>query len=136
MKIEVGKIYRDRNGEKVVAESIGGGEPLPVRTRAKGEIRLYTQDGFYIPSRESHPFDIVGLGSPIRTVTRREIVPGKYGLVNITGTYQGNRVTMGFLEENIQTAVSVAGMNASELRETAHLFNQLAEVLEENEGSK
>lgn len=62
--------------------------------------------------------------SPIRTVTRREIAPGVYGNVEI--------------EEVGQRYVVIDSQSiyyAEDLREAAHLFNQLAEVLEENAAS-
>lgn len=63
--------------------------------------------------------------SPIRT--RREIVTGRYGGVEIsTGGIPWGHKRIRF------DAVATP----SELREAAHLFNQLAEVLEENEGSQ
>lgn len=58
--------------------------------------------------------------SPIRT--RREIVPGIYGHVEVSNNPDAG--LMFFLPLN--------NYNAEELREAAHIFNQLAEVLEEN----
>jgi len=69
---------------------------------------------------------------PIRTVTRREIVPGVYGRFEVTGTYMKNRVTLDFAPASVGTSVPIVGMDADELREAAHLFNQLAEALAEN----
>ena len=69
---------------------------------------------------------------PIRTVTRREIVPGPYGRVEVSGTYKGERVTLDWSENgSVHTAVPIVGLNAEELREAAHLFFQLAEALED-----
>lgn len=71
--------------------------------------------------------------SPVRTVTRREIVPGTYGRIVVTGTYKESRVTLNWEgSSSIHTAVEIVGLDAEELREAAHLFSQLAEVLEEN----
>lgn len=56
--------------------------------------------------------------SPIRSVTRREIVPGRYGIVT--------------LWPDGDVAVRCDKHSPSELREAAHIFNQIAEVLEEN----
>lgn len=58
--------------------------------------------------------------SPIRTVTRREIVPGAYGQVSVFEADRG-RVEI-FID---------ATSTADQLREAAHLFNQLAEALED-----
>lgn len=67
---------------------------------------------------------------PVRTVTRREIIPGRYGMVEVghTEKHGDNRVA-------VRVANRIASMRVStaeDLREAAHLFNQLAEVLEEN----
>lgn len=58
--------------------------------------------------------------SPIRTVTRREIVPGIYGAVSIAQSSCGE---LRYFIEPYATA--------EQLREAAHTLNQLAEVLEE-----
>lgn len=59
--------------------------------------------------------------SPIRT--RREIVPGVYGkiCVNERGAGYG-----------IESITMLPTVNSDELREAAHILNQIAEVLEEN----
>lgn len=62
--------------------------------------------------------------SPIRT--RREIVPGDYGMVKV-GWTDGKDIFISINEGEKQKP-----LNAEELREAAHLFNQIAEVLEEN----
>lgn len=59
--------------------------------------------------------------SPIRTVTRREIVSGVYGIVSVAP----NASRCAFVPK-------ARDYTASDYREAAHLFNQLAEVLEEN----
>ena len=57
--------------------------------------------------------------SLISTVTRREIVPGQYGIVHVTS--YGNVSIM-----------KKIGNTPEQLREAAHILNQIAEVLEEN----
>lgn len=57
---------------------------------------------------------------PIRTVTRREIVPGVYGDVTV------ERIPF----EGLEISYKSYG-NAHKLREAAHIFNQIAEALEE-----
>lgn len=61
--------------------------------------------------------------SPVRTVTRREIVPGTYGCVEVEMHSYGMNVVADF---------SGGRCTAEELREAAHILNQIAEVLEEN----
>lgn len=56
-----------------------------------------------------------GACSPIRTVTRREIVPGVYGSVTVHN----------------DMSVTVGRLDADKAREAAHILNQIAEVLED-----
>lgn len=70
---------------------------------------------------EKYPYDIkdtweIEPTSPIRTVTRREIVPGIYGIVGIADNGDIRLVT---------------SRNPTELREAAALFNEIADVLDE-----
>lgn len=59
------------------------------------------------------------ISSPIRTVTRKEIVPGVYGIVRVA-------------RPDVGLSVSLDPFNTpEELREAAHILNQLAEVLED-----
>lgn len=60
---------------------------------------------------------------PVREVTRREIVPGVYGRV-VVESCEDCEVAVSFTDES-------RWLNADELREAAHLFNQLAEALED-----
>lgn len=62
--------------------------------------------------------------SPIRTVTRREIVPGVYRDVQIH-EYFGNSVGVEYDGDG----------TVESLREAARIFNEIAEVLEENAAS-
>lgn len=59
---------------------------------------------------------------PVRTVTRREIVPGVYGKVRV------NECGIGGGVESIEMRPT---RSPEELREASHIFNQLAEALEE-----
>lgn len=79
-----------------------------------GRVGGYDRGGFerkYIkPAQEG----------PVRSVTRREIVPGAYGQVSVISADRG-RVEI-FID---------ATSTADQLREAAHLFNQLAEALDD-----
>lgn len=87
-----------------------------------GELTMFAVedlgDGYYwiVRSDDIEPVN----SSPIRTVTRREIVPGSYGAVEVD-------------DEFARAVIWMYGDNAADkFREAAHLFNQLAEVLEDN----
>lgn len=71
--------------------------------------------------------ELIGNESPIRTVTRREIVPGTYGKIFINDYNESaNTVSL-----NVKDDFGCVYFNAEELREAAHLFSQLAEALED-----
>lgn len=115
MQIEAGKYYKTRDGRKTMTYTIKGTFNGAVIGTDFGNVWLDT--GEAIRGTESGR-DLVAPWNegPIRTVTRREIVPGDYGAVRVTeGRYIHCR--------------SMA--TAEELREAAHILNQLAEVLED-----
>lgn len=122
MKLEAGKFYKTRNGlkfgpaEEVYPSSIYGW----VVPSNDGHPATYDSYGNRISPYSSNEEDLVSEwhDGPIRTVTRREIVPGTYGRVKVT---QGLYVHCNSMR------------NAEELREAAHLLNQLAEFMEEQQ---
>lgn len=82
---------------------------------------LYMEDNFgkaHSWNEESVNEKFEPVSSPIRTVTRREVVPGQYGIVYISSA---NEVWIAASKHTVE-----------ELREAAHILNQIAEVLEEN----
>lgn len=121
MKIEEGRYYKTRDGRKVGPmeyEDSGDDQPWT------DGMRYYCEDGKWSNSETEKDLISEWQEGPIREVRRREIVPGVYGDVKVN-IYDGTRLDI-FLEKRF--------MNAEQLREAAHLFNQLAEVLEEQEG--
>lgn len=82
------------------------------------------RDGVLDTRGNFHKFANIELvaSGPIRTVTRREIVPGEYGKVFVDAV-DG---------DGIRARLCRSLIDASELREAAHIFNQIAEALEEN----
>jgi hypothetical protein len=58
---------------------------------------------------------------PIRTVTRREIVPGNYGTVGVQTVFNGK----------IGIFVPAHQHSPEELRSAARIFNEIADVLDE-----
>lgn len=136
MKLEAGKFYKTRNGLKFgpAEEVYPSGSSGWVVHSNNGHPATYDSYGNRISPACLSEEDLVAEwhDGPIRTVTRREIVPGTYGRIKVTGTYEGNRVTMEWGRSDVITAaVPIVGLSAEELREAAHLFNQLAEALED-----
>lgn len=60
--------------------------------------------------------------SPVRAVTRREIVPGDYSGVRIEPPLNRQAARISFCSH----------ATATELRQAARIFNEIADVLEEN----
>lgn len=75
-------------------------------------------------------FTLSGGNSPIRTVTRREIVPGTYGAIKVLAASKSNAVIQ-LIDSNGSKAKEAIAFTSGELREAAHLFSQLAEALED-----
>lgn len=124
MKIEAGKYYKTRDGRKVG----------PIQRAGSGKVHHYWHDGASFLgqftnnwSRKGYSSSYPGLDiisewqdepSPIRTVTRKEIVPGVYGAVVIG--------------ENKSVLVPQRIYTSDKLREAAHILNQIAEALEDD----
>lgn len=89
-----------------------------------GLIKVDTHGEYGVCYENASDLEHVG---PIRTVTRREIVPGVYGNLDIS-SFSRSKVFVGLKTECGNRYVY---MNATELREAAHVLNQLAEVLED-----
>lgn len=96
------------------------------------EGSLYMEDNFgksHSWNEESVNEKFEPASSPIRTVTRREIVAGLYGKVFINDYDElANTVSL-----NVKEDFGCVSFNAEELREAAHILNQIAEVLSDNE---
>lgn len=118
MKLEVGKYYRTRDGRKV--------GPMQkfnsYRNRHPWESHgcLWTDDGVaYLgmyPDQNIRAEWIDEPASPVRTVTRKEIVPGTYGKVRVTGGM--------YIHVNSMST-------ATELRAAIATLTQIAEALEQ-----
>lgn len=127
LKIEVGKFYKTRDGRKVGPIEKGEQHDSGGPWFFKFGVNHYEKDGS--SCRNGLGFntfeedDLISewqdeTPSPIHTVTRREIVAGKYGVVYISSA---NEIW-----------IAARKHTPEELREAAHLLNQIAEVLEEN----
>lgn len=121
MRLEINKKYLTRDGRECIVTHID----------AKGKIatthwgsKVWADSGEVIRDKKSDG-DIVALWDegPVRTVTRREIVPGVYGRVNVGRKGDGAGFT------KVPVSMEYLFYSAEELREAAHLFNQLAEAL-------
>lgn len=124
MKIEAGKYYKTRDGRKVgpMREIDRELTDYPWTDQVEEmPMQRYNDWGEEVGEPSSH--DLISewqdeATSPIRTVTRREIVPGNYGLIQIF--------------DNGCMYIETDSYTAEQCREAAHLLNQIAEVLQEN----
>lgn len=91
-------------------------------------IDAYSMGCFYVFSdnngglrtRPKDEFDIVEDLSPVRTVTRKEIVAGTYG-----------NLTVYFVKDDLRIEFITSKHTSAELLEAAHILNQIAEALED-----
>ena len=116
MIIKEGFIGRRRDGEKI--------GPITV-SDIDGFRYTYKSDGSYLKEYAS-PLDIITEWTdeptgPVRTVTRKEIVPGTYGYVTTSGPNDaGVRITF-----------PAARLNATEIRAAAATLTEIADALGE-----
>lgn len=123
MELEVGKYYRTRDGRKVGPIELGwfgdtgssSGESWWMGSGAKN--KLHERDDDIIAEWVDKPSD-TDPSSPVRTVTRKKIVPGNYGKVRVTGG-------MYFHVNSMSTA--------TELRAAIKTLTEIADALEETE---
>lgn len=120
IKIESGKWYKTKDGFIVGPMKIKDGSFWAPQNG------YYAADGTY-PMQKDGLFDIIEewtdatpeKPAPINIVTRRKIVHGSYGIVNVD---EYDRVSINF------------GLHTpEELREAAHILNQIAEWISDNE---
>ena len=92
VKLEVGKYYKRRDGRKVgpmvsnTSEQYENTHPFMCPSGYTYKV----DGGYYLIADSEGPLDIIAEwtdepASPVRTVTRKEIVPGTYGKVRVTG---------------------------------------------------
>lgn len=134
MKLEEGKYYVTRSGERVRASydegvimRLSNGKHVYTATgRGNGACSADTETDIISEWQDTPPTQ-----GPIREVRRREIVPGVYGAFYVSGLdrVEMNKVGFQFFEKNDSEPLNM--LSSQKLREAAHLFNRLAEFLEE-----
>lgn len=142
MRIEEGKFYRSQNGRDsglaVRHDGDDGSSFFVVGASHYTEAGLYSYRG-RLPRTPTDSRDgLAGMDlegasvGPVRTVTRKEIVPGVYGAVHVENGANGDRVQLRFVSpcDGLTTWYS-----ADELRAAATVLNELADALSEAKGS-
>lgn len=122
MIIEAGKYYKTRDGRKV-------GPMVQLRCNVFAtrnhevfdETSTWWEGGEADYRKQQHPHDLIAEwdASPVREVTCREIVSGEYGNLTVYRT-TGNELRIEF---------NKSSHTAEELREAAHVLNQIAEAM-------
>jgi hypothetical protein len=96
--------------------------------RPRGGFWYRGADGSRQNSSSPGDWELVQPEGPVRTVTRKEIVPGRYGRVYVARP-EDDFVMVGIvITSEVPAHVS---LNASELRAAADTFIELADALEE-----
>ena len=125
MNIVEGKFYRTRENIKVG----------PARRQDDASYynwtvagNWYTDEGRYVGRDEDHLLDLIAEWTdeppgPVRSVTRKEIVPGQYGIVRV------------FARDNewlpLRVEMPSLGYTADELRAAAATLTEIADALGE-----
>jgi len=130
LQIEQSKSYKTRDGRKAnIRGKENGGWYGTIGEESS--YRSFKDDGSHIINSE---LDLIAewsdeVLSPVRTETRKVIVPGFYGCVQVKSETNGDRVQLVF-----QTTCE--GLNtwydAEELRALIPILSQLADALESN----
>lgn len=144
MKLEAGKYYKTRDGRKV-----GPMRELDRRqtdfpwTASEEEMpeNRYSDTGHEIGTDFHSGYTIISEWpssdkSPIREVTRRELVAGVYGRIYVAKQAGSDRrllIKLANIDGNTDQNTIAHGWSLEELREAAHTLNQIAEYLSENE---
>lgn len=135
MKLEVGKFYRTRDGQKVGPIKSRRDKVYPFHGRLDDTVSpSFTKDGYYWRSELESPDDLIAEwvdepaasqpAGPVRTITRKEIVPGSYkGPVHI------------YEADNDSVRLSVPGFHYKlvDLKNIIETLTEIADALEENE---
>jgi len=120
MQIEAGKYYRRRDGQKCGPAWTDGNQPYPWCVPFDESEHWYRDDGASCLGNADA--DLIAEWTeaptgPVRTVTRKEIVPGVYGNVIVWNDGSGD--------------VSVMNMRtATELRAAIATLTEIADALE------
>lgn len=134
MKLEVGKYYKTRDGRKVGPMLLWGDIEYPFSDHPISGTSIWKDDGSSTYHRQEctiiseWPSD-----SPVRTVTRKEIVPGVYGKVSIHHLYTDEGfplVAISDCDSHKVRTVHVA-MTPTELRAAAATLIEIADALED-----
>lgn len=140
MRLVENKYYRTKGGRKIGPAECWDRPEGTHRWALGGADWLYRDDGglsgYASPDDEIVAEWTEESTGPVRTITRKEIVPGVYGRLrvhaeNYAGQHEGNGIGIGFTMRDDTTVTTVAALNADELRAAAATLNEIADALSE-----
>jgi hypothetical protein len=129
IQIEEGKFYKTRTGRKVgpmVPELRGYRKPFKWTTPELDSP--WCDDGSYMNKDRKSDEDLVAEWvetntSPVRTETRKVVVPGSYSNVKVEPGYEPSRIGV---------SIPRVSLNAEQLRAASDVFLALVDALESN----
>ena len=119
-KFKVGDRVRRINSDNDLVNMTIGSEWVVCSVRNDGWMHVENYKNMVLKEN----FELIKEQSPIRQVTRREIIPGRYGRISVQN-HTSKTINVG--------TTSPVGWSVSELREVSKLLALLADVLEENQ---
>jgi hypothetical protein len=134
LQIKEGGYYLNREGEKI--GPIASNEDLNYPWRVG--MDTFDSEGNYFWPTANDPRDLVSImsrpdepASPVRVVTKQEIVPGRYGEVQVGAVTNMPDTSVPDGGKNLRVSVDFGGfVSAAELRAAAATFLELAGALE------
>lgn len=142
INIEAGKFYKTRDGRKVGPMVDAGGDDWPFYSDGTDGAPCWKRSGEISHKNVCMPLDLISewpaeTPSPVRSVTRTEIVPGVYGRLRVIDDAPDKRNGVGvtFVMRGTETVCSSAALTASELRAASLVLGQLADALSGGEGN-
>jgi hypothetical protein len=141
MKIEAGKYYRTRDGQKVgpMLENEGNSfwpwTDSPNTNDGKGNAWSVFGQGCYCKPQavECADLDIIAewTESPVREVTRKEIVPGVYGRVKVFREENGEALLCLVFRDGSEVSTSAHWMNCAELTAAIDTLTQIRDAMQD-----
>lgn len=131
MKIEAGKFYRTRDGRKVGPVDVDGTDYWCVSARLGGIENSWRLNGLWHASLPAHKLDLIAEwkdDGPVREVTRKEIVPGRYGKLQLGVGVNSPKVYLDFAEGNM--------FDAADLRSLIATLTEIADALDATGGKE
>lgn len=126
LPIQAGKTYKTRDGRKVTCISAFD----HTAKFSEHQNLTWVDTGTNSKIIPNDPWDLVDdWNSPVREVTRKEIVPGVYGRIKILNSDMENNAYLWF-DHPEDGDRKLYHFTANELREAAKVFVQLADALD------